>query len=187
VASARIQFLETCYRELGLALPQAKAKAVFAYAAYRGLLQLAHEAPPDLVLAQSGDLPTSGPQQLPTGGQCIPRAGWLAFCKLRLDCGQLGSSRDLAHPYFSIGGRSSVTTVSLPVNRLPASRSPDRFGETQERRFRAFFQIGEVPKADTHQTESLCLGLAATLPRRASRRRVRQLRHALEDAIGNGG
>ena len=48
MASARIQFLETCYRELGLALPQAKAKAVFAYAAYRGLLQLAHEAPPVL-------------------------------------------------------------------------------------------------------------------------------------------
>ena len=45
VASARIQFLETCYRELGLASQQAKAKAVFAYAAYRGLLQLAHEAP----------------------------------------------------------------------------------------------------------------------------------------------
>jgi AcrR family transcriptional regulator len=48
VASARIQFLETCYRELGFALPQAKAKAVFAYAAYRGLLQLVHEAPPVL-------------------------------------------------------------------------------------------------------------------------------------------
>jgi hypothetical protein len=45
VASARIEYLETCYRELGLAPPQAKAKAVFAYAAYRGLLQLAHEAP----------------------------------------------------------------------------------------------------------------------------------------------
>jgi AcrR family transcriptional regulator len=45
VASARIKFLETCYRELGLAAPQAKAKAVLAYAAYRGLLQLAHEAP----------------------------------------------------------------------------------------------------------------------------------------------
>jgi hypothetical protein len=45
VASARIEYLETCYRELGLAQPQAKAKAVFAYAAYRGLLQLAHEAP----------------------------------------------------------------------------------------------------------------------------------------------
>jgi AcrR family transcriptional regulator len=45
VASARIEYLETCYRELGFARPQAKAKAVFAYAAYRGLLQLAHEAP----------------------------------------------------------------------------------------------------------------------------------------------
>ncbi len=45
VASSRIEFLETCYRELGLPVPQAKAKAVLAYAAYRGLLQLAHEAP----------------------------------------------------------------------------------------------------------------------------------------------
>ena len=45
VASGRIGFLETCYRELGLSAPQAKANAVLAYAAYRGLLQLAHEAP----------------------------------------------------------------------------------------------------------------------------------------------
>jgi AcrR family transcriptional regulator len=45
VASARIEYLEACYRELGNAPPQAKVKAVFAYAAYRGLLQLAHEAP----------------------------------------------------------------------------------------------------------------------------------------------
>jgi AcrR family transcriptional regulator len=45
VASSRIEFLETCYRELGLPASQAKAKAVLAYAAYRGLLQLAHEAP----------------------------------------------------------------------------------------------------------------------------------------------
>ncbi|MGF7183611.1 TetR/AcrR family transcriptional regulator [Tunturiibacter psychrotolerans] len=45
VASARIGFLETCYRELGLSVSQAKAKAVLAYSAYRGLLQLAHEAP----------------------------------------------------------------------------------------------------------------------------------------------
>jgi AcrR family transcriptional regulator len=45
VALARTEYLESCYRELGFAQPQAKAKAVFAYAAYRGLLQLAHEAP----------------------------------------------------------------------------------------------------------------------------------------------
>jgi AcrR family transcriptional regulator len=45
VASSRIEFLESCYRELGFPLTQAKAKAVLAYAAYRGLLQLAHEAP----------------------------------------------------------------------------------------------------------------------------------------------
>ncbi len=45
VASSRIGYLEACYRELGLAQSRAKAQAVFAYAAYRGLLQLAHEAP----------------------------------------------------------------------------------------------------------------------------------------------
>ncbi len=48
VALARIAFLETCYRELGIPESQAKAKAVLAYAAYRGLLQLAHEAPAGL-------------------------------------------------------------------------------------------------------------------------------------------
>ena len=45
VASKRIGYLDICYRELGLSGPLAKAHAVFAYAAYRGLLQLAHEAP----------------------------------------------------------------------------------------------------------------------------------------------
>ena len=45
VASVRIEFLESCYRELGLSAAQAEAKAVLAYSAYRGLLQLAHEAP----------------------------------------------------------------------------------------------------------------------------------------------
>ncbi|KAA6463303.1 TetR/AcrR family transcriptional regulator [Acidobacteria bacterium AB60] len=45
VASARINYLESCYREAGLAETKAAAMAIFAYAAYRGLLQLAHEAP----------------------------------------------------------------------------------------------------------------------------------------------
>lgn len=45
VASLRITYLETCYRNLGLSSSLAKSQAVFAYAAYRGLLQLAHEAP----------------------------------------------------------------------------------------------------------------------------------------------
>ena len=45
VASARIAYLEACYRSLGLAPSIARSHAVFAYAAYRGLLQLAHEAP----------------------------------------------------------------------------------------------------------------------------------------------
>jgi AcrR family transcriptional regulator len=48
VATARVDYLEACYKELGLAAPLAKATAVFAYAAYRGLLQLAHEAPGSL-------------------------------------------------------------------------------------------------------------------------------------------
>ncbi len=45
VALARVKYLEATYGELGLAPAEAKAKAVFAYAAYRGLLQLAHESP----------------------------------------------------------------------------------------------------------------------------------------------
>jgi AcrR family transcriptional regulator len=45
VASARITYLEGCYREIGLPPALAKAHAVLAYSAYRGLLQLAHEAP----------------------------------------------------------------------------------------------------------------------------------------------
>lgn len=48
VASARIAYLERCYREAGVAPSAARARAVFAYAAYRGLLQLAHEAPATL-------------------------------------------------------------------------------------------------------------------------------------------
>ena len=45
VASARIAYLEVCYRGLGLPASAASSHAVFAYATYRGLLQLAHEAP----------------------------------------------------------------------------------------------------------------------------------------------
>lgn len=45
VASARIAYLEICYRNLGFSPTLARSHAVFAYAAYRGLLQLAHEAP----------------------------------------------------------------------------------------------------------------------------------------------
>jgi len=45
VASTRIKYLEACYRALGFTQPRSEAKAVLAYAAYRGLLQLAHEAP----------------------------------------------------------------------------------------------------------------------------------------------
>jgi AcrR family transcriptional regulator len=45
VASARIEYLDICYRQLGHAPAVAKSYAVLAYAAYRGLLQIAHEAP----------------------------------------------------------------------------------------------------------------------------------------------
>jgi AcrR family transcriptional regulator len=45
VGTARIFYLESCYRGLGLEPTVARATAVFAYASYRGLLQLAHEAP----------------------------------------------------------------------------------------------------------------------------------------------
>jgi AcrR family transcriptional regulator len=48
VATARVDYLEGCYKELGFDPRLAKATAVFAYAAYRGLLQLAHEAPGSL-------------------------------------------------------------------------------------------------------------------------------------------
>jgi len=45
VASARIAYLQRCYTNLGFSPALAKSYAVVAYAAYRGLLQLAHEAP----------------------------------------------------------------------------------------------------------------------------------------------
>jgi AcrR family transcriptional regulator len=48
VASARIGYLEGCYRTLGFTPASSKSYAVLAYAAYRGLLQLAHEAPASL-------------------------------------------------------------------------------------------------------------------------------------------
>lgn len=44
VASTRVDYLERCYRALGSPPADARARAVLAYAAYRGLLQLAHEA-----------------------------------------------------------------------------------------------------------------------------------------------
>lgn len=45
VASERIAYLTDCYLQLGLQKVEAKAHAVLANAAYRGLLQLANEAP----------------------------------------------------------------------------------------------------------------------------------------------
>lgn len=48
VATARIDYLDLCYRKLGLPAAEARSRAVFAYAAYRGLLQLASESPGSL-------------------------------------------------------------------------------------------------------------------------------------------
>ncbi len=48
VASSRIDFLQKCYQEMGKNPQEAKALAVLAYSSYRGLLQLAHEAPASL-------------------------------------------------------------------------------------------------------------------------------------------
>jgi AcrR family transcriptional regulator len=48
VGAARVDYLDACYRKLGLPPVEARSRAVFAYAAYRGLLQLAHEAPASL-------------------------------------------------------------------------------------------------------------------------------------------
>lgn len=54
VASFRIGYLAACYLELGFTAVEANAKALFAYAAYRGLVQLAHEAPSALPRDWSG-------------------------------------------------------------------------------------------------------------------------------------
>jgi AcrR family transcriptional regulator len=48
VAEIRVRYLERCYRELGEGRDRAAARALFAYGAYRGLLQLAREAPATL-------------------------------------------------------------------------------------------------------------------------------------------
>ena len=48
VGAARIDYLDACYRKLGLSPADARARAVLAYSAYRGVLQLAHEAPASL-------------------------------------------------------------------------------------------------------------------------------------------
>ena len=45
VGSERIDYLARCYQGLGCDPAEASARAVLAYATYRGLLQLAHEAP----------------------------------------------------------------------------------------------------------------------------------------------
>jgi AcrR family transcriptional regulator len=48
VAARRLEYLERCYRELGLAPEAARHQALLAYATYVGLLHLAREAPAEL-------------------------------------------------------------------------------------------------------------------------------------------
>lgn len=48
VGAARIDYLDLCYRRIGLPAREARSRAVLAYAAYRGILQLAHESPQSL-------------------------------------------------------------------------------------------------------------------------------------------
>ena len=78
VARGRIDYLEKCYRDLGASRPRARATALFAYAAYRGLLQLAHEAPATLPADWSAYPPVVREALLPaaTGSarQTPPRA-----------------------------------------------------------------------------------------------------------------
>jgi AcrR family transcriptional regulator len=63
VATARIRYLELCFRNLGLAPGLAQSRAVLAYASYRGLLQLAHEAP--------GSLPADWPAFAKTAHEAL--------------------------------------------------------------------------------------------------------------------
>ncbi len=50
VAQRRVAYLAQCYRELGVEEKDAAARALLAYAAYRGLLQLAREAPTEVAV-----------------------------------------------------------------------------------------------------------------------------------------
>jgi len=74
VASARVAYLEVCYRALGLSADLAKTYAVLAYAAYRGLLQLAHEAP-DALPADWTSYPDVVKKTLIPRGHAPARAG----------------------------------------------------------------------------------------------------------------
>ena len=77
VASARIAYLERCYSDLGFSPALGKSYAVLAYAAYRGLLQLAHEAPAALPIDWSFYADVSRNALIPPG---IPKpvASWRA-------------------------------------------------------------------------------------------------------------
>jgi AcrR family transcriptional regulator len=74
VASARIDSLEQCYRGLGFTAALARATAVFAYAAYRGLLQLAHEAPATLPGEWASYAALNRQTFVPAAGPARPRS-----------------------------------------------------------------------------------------------------------------
>jgi len=48
VAAARLAFLTTCYRELGMPKAHARRRALLAYAAYLGMMHIARDAPAEL-------------------------------------------------------------------------------------------------------------------------------------------
>jgi AcrR family transcriptional regulator len=74
VAVARIAYLEQCFRKLRFTPQAARSRAVFAYAAYRGVLQLAHEAPEALPLDWAGYSALVKSAVLPGGGPAIDTA-----------------------------------------------------------------------------------------------------------------
>ena len=72
VATSRITYLERCYTAMGLTASDARARAVFAYAAYRGVLQLAHEAPAALPDDWAAYAAMVKAQLVPRGGTAAP-------------------------------------------------------------------------------------------------------------------
>ena len=74
VATLRIDYLEQSYAALGYPPAPAKAHAVFAYAAYRGVLQLAHEAPASLPAEWTSYAELTQRTFVPAGGTKRPRS-----------------------------------------------------------------------------------------------------------------
>ena len=93
VGVARIAYLESCYRALGLDQSSARATAVFAYSAYRGLLQLAHEAPAALPADWSVYPRVVREALLPSGGRPVAIRGATRRKPLRNRHGNTGTRR----------------------------------------------------------------------------------------------